>query len=306
MSHPTTGLSGIFAPTITAFAADGSIDKAGTRQFVRFLLDQGVNGMAPLGSAGEPVALSLSERKDLLEAIVEENSGKVPIFAGTGDYGTAQTLELSLHARSLGCDGLMLLTPFLLKPPKKDVLNHVRRVREKVGLPIMIYNVPTLTGIEISPEELSQLHREDVVHGVKWSHLEVSRIHDTRLLCGPEFPIFAGIDVIAFEAMAVGANGWISGIPMMAPALAVRLHQLLVVEKRLDAARDLWYRLLPLIRFEYRAMGTDAGHPHWLATCREVATLRGIPVGVSREPLQPLDSAAREELRSILVSLEQL
>ena len=299
-------LRGIFAPTITAYHPDESLNLDATRKFVRFLLDQGVHGLTPLGSAGEPVALTLQERMHLLEAIVTENNGQVPIFAGTGDYSTRSTIELSLHAKSLGCDGLMLMVPFVLRPPKQDVLDHLRRVREKVGLPIMVYNVPLLTGVEITPQEISQLAEEDVVHSVKWSHLEVSRIHDTRLLCGPDFPIFAGIDVIAFEALAVGAEGWISGLPMMVPALAGQLYRLLVCEKRLDAAQELWYRLLPLIHLEYRALSADHGNPHWLAVCREAATMRGIPVGVSRAPLAAVEPSVREELRSILSSLKQL
>ena len=108
----------------------------------------------------------------------------------------------------------------------------------------MVYNARLLTGIELTSQEIKMLADEDVVHAVKWSHLEVSRIHDTRLLCGLNFPIFAGIDVIAFEAIAVGADGWIGGLPMMVPKLARRLHRLLVCEKDLKAARDLWYRLL--------------------------------------------------------------
>jgi 4-hydroxy-tetrahydrodipicolinate synthase len=301
-----TRLQGIFAPTITGFHSDGSVNVGATRKFVRFLLDEGVHGLAPLGSAGEPVALTLQERMRLLEGIVEENNGKVPIFAGTGDYGTASTVELSLHARSLGCDGLMLVLPFFLRPPKQDVLNHLRRVRERVGLPIMVYNVPLLSGVELTPEEISLLAREDVVHAVKWSHIEVSRIHDTRQLCGPDFPIFAGIDVIAFEALAVGANGWISGLPMIVPALASELYRLLACEKRLGEAQELWYRLLPLVHLEYRALNSDHGNPHWLAVCRESAILRDIPVGASRGPLAPLEPAIREELRSLLASLGQL
>ncbi len=168
---------------------------------------------------------------------------KYPSTPGTGDYGTEATIELSLHAKSLGCDGLMLITPFFLRPPKQDVLNHLRRVRDRVGLPIMVYNVPLLTGTEITPQEIKMLSEEDVVHSVKWSHLEVSRIHDTRLLCGPNFPIFAGIDVIAFEAMAVGADGWISGLPMIVPALARRLHRLL------DRGEKSGRRSCPLVSF---------------------------------------------------------
>src|ERR1700678_4476893 len=159
-----TKFRGVFAPTVTAFHEDGSINPKGTAAFARFLLEQGVDGLTPLGSAGEPVALNLTERQKLLEAIVDEVSGQIPIYAGTSDYSTASTIELSLHARSIGCDGLMIMTPFLLRPPKRDVLDHFRRVREKVGLPIMIYNVPVLSGVEITPEEIQVLAAEDVVH----------------------------------------------------------------------------------------------------------------------------------------------
>jgi 4-hydroxy-tetrahydrodipicolinate synthase len=299
-------LFGVFAPTITGYHADESISEAATQQFVRFLLDRGVDGLVPLGSAGEPVALTCEERKRLLTAIVEETAGKVPVFAGTADYSTASTIELSLHAKSLGCDGLMLMPPFLMRPPKQDVLTHFRRVRERVGLPIMVYNVPSHTGVEITPEEIKALADEDVVHAVKWSHLEVSRIHDTRLLCGSEFPIFAGIDVVAFEALAAGADGWISGVPMIVPELAVKLHRLLACEKNLDAARELWYGLLPIVNLEYRAFNSDQADPHWLAVCREAACLRGIPVGASRLPLRPVRVEIREELRRTLTALGQL
>jgi 4-hydroxy-tetrahydrodipicolinate synthase len=299
-------LSGIFAPTVTAFNSDESLSPQGTRAFVRFLLEQGVDGLTPLGSAGEPVALSTAERMKALDAIVEEVGGRIPIYAGTSDYSTATTVELSLHAKSIGCDGLMLMAPYLLKPPKEDVLNHFRRVREKVGLPIMVYNVPVLTGIEITPEEIQMLAEQDVVHAVKWSHMEIAKVQDTRLLCGPEFSVFAGIDITAFAALAIGADGWIGGLPMIVPALAVKLHRLLTVEKNLDEARALWLRLLPIIRVEYRAMGTNEGKPHWLAVCRESAALRGIPVGVSRAPLSPVDKGVREELRALMEGLGQL
>jgi len=299
-------LAGVFAPTITAFAADGSVDLNGVRQFVRFLVDGGVDGLAPLGSAGEPFALTVEERKQVLEAVVEEAAGRVPIFAGVVDYRTDVVVELGCHARSLGCQGVMVITPYLLRPPKRDVLDHFRRVRQQVGLPIMLYNVPVLTGIEITPEEVYLLAQEDVIHAVKWSHVEVSRVHDTRLLCGPDFPVFTGIDLVAFEAMAVGADGWISGIPMIAPKSAVKLHRLLNVEKDLDAARALWYKILPVIQLEYRALGTASGDPHWLAVCREAAALRGIPVGPSRPPLMAVSPGIRADLRSALVQLGEL
>jgi 4-hydroxy-tetrahydrodipicolinate synthase len=131
-------------------------------------------------------------------------------------------------------------------------------------------------------------------------------VQDTRLLCGKDFPVFAGIDITAFAALAIGADGWIGGMPMIAPALAVQLCRLLTQEKNLEEARALWLRILPIIRLEYRAMGTNEASPHWLAVCRESAALRGIPIGVSRAPLSPVDPSVREELRALLAGLGQL
>jgi 4-hydroxy-tetrahydrodipicolinate synthase len=141
---------------------------------------------------------------------------------------------------------------------------------------------------------------------VKWSHTEIAKVQDTRLYCGKDLAIFAGIDIIAFAALAVGADGWIGGMPMIAPSLAVKLHRLLTVEKNLDEARALWLRLLPIIHVEYRAMGTSEASPHWLAVCRESAAIRGIPIGISRAPMSPVDSSVREELRAILAGLSQI
>jgi 4-hydroxy-tetrahydrodipicolinate synthase len=282
------------------------LNLSGQKAFVRFLLDQGVDGLAPLGSAAEPVALTQKERMEVLEAIVSETAGRVPIYAGVGHYSTQATVELGVHAKSVGCDGLMLMAPYMLRPPKRDVLDYFRRVREQVGLPIMMYNVPVLTGCEVTPAEIKMLADEDVVHAVKWSHVEVSRIHDTRLFCGPQFPIFAGIDVIAFEGMAAGADGWISGLPIIVPALAVKLHRLLYVDKDLDCARALWYRLLPLVHVEYRAMNSDGADPHWLAVCREAADLRGLPVGPARPPFSAVSAEVRRELAGLLAGLDEL
>jgi len=103
----------------------------------------------------------------------------------------------------------------------------------------MIYNVPVLSGVEITPEEIQALAAEDVAQSVKWSHAEISRVQDTRLLCGADFPIFAGIDLLAFGALALGADGWIGGIPMIAPGLAVELCRLLLRDRNLDEARAM-------------------------------------------------------------------
>lgn len=297
---------GIYAPTVTCFHEDESLNKQGIRAYVRYLLDSGVHGLAPLGSAGEVIAMTEDERKQALEWILEEVNGQVPVYAGTGHYSTRTTIELSRHAERSGATGLMLMAPYLLKPPKSDVLDHFRRVHEAVPLPIMLYNVPLLSGVEITPREIKQLAEEGVLRAVKWSHVEVTRIHDTRFYCGPDFSVFVGIDLIGLEGLAAGANGYVGGLPMMVPSLTRKVFDTVYVDHDLLAAREQWARLLPLIQFEYRSLFADNGEPHWLAVCREAAELRGIPVGRPRLPLRPLKPELREELKKLLAELGEI
>ncbi len=298
--------SGIYAPTITAFNADESLNEKATRAFVRFLLRSGVHGLAPMGSAGEFFALTDEERMQVVEWILDEAAGQVPVYVGTGHYNTRTTIQLSLHALKSGAKGLMIMPPYLLRPPKQDILDHFRRIRDAVPLPIMVYNVPILAGVELAPKDIVQLASEGVIQSVKWSHVEVSRIEDTKLLCEPDFVVFVGIDLVGFAGLAAGADGYIGGLPMMTPALARRLFDTLHCQGDLKAARTYWTQLLPLVQFEYRALFSDNGEPHWLAVCRESAALRGIPVGPPRLPLRPLSPSLREELQSLLHSLGEL
>ena len=301
-----TAPRGIYAPTITAFNRDGSVNLKGNREFVRFLLDQGVHGLVPLGSSGEPIALTMDERKAVLETIATEVAGKVPIYAGVVDYRTSEAIEFSRHAKAVGCAGLMLMTPYVLRPPKRDCFEHLRRVREAAGLPIMLYVVPVLTGTDFTAAEVHQLAEEDVIHSVKWSISDYNRVPETKLLCGASFPVFAGNDGIAFSALAAGADGWIGCLPIITPALTVKLYEHLAVNKNLDAARDLWYRLMPLVLMEFSTVYSNNNDPHWLAMSRDAAILRGLPVGQTRPPLTGLRHHDLEHLRNLLVDLGEI
>ena len=297
---------GVYSPTITAFESDESVSLAGTRAFVQFLLASGVDGLVPLGSSGEPLALTMTERKAVLQVIVDEAGGRVPIIAGIVEYSTKAAIEFGLHAKSLGCDGLMVMPPYGFRPPKRDIFDHFRNIRGAVGLPVMLYNVPGTSGIDLMPEEVQQLAEEGVIEAVKWSTAEVSRIRDTKLLCGSSFTVFVGNDLIAFEGLAVGADGWISCLPMIVPRCAVKLFRLLVTEQNLSAAREFFYTLAPLIRLEFRASSSPNNDPHWLAVTRESALLRGIPVGYSRKPLTRVSREHSDQLKKILVALGEL
>jgi 4-hydroxy-tetrahydrodipicolinate synthase len=291
---------------LVAFNADESLNEQATRQHVRFLLDAGVHGLVPLASAGEFVALTEKERMRVVEWTLAETSGKVPVYVGAAHFSTRITIELSSHAKQHGAAGLMLMPPYLMRPPKRDVLDHFRRVREAVGLPIMLDNVPLLAGLELTTAEIKQLADDDVIHGVKWSHPEVSRIQDTKLICRPDFAVFVGMDMVGFAGLAVGAEGYMGGLAMMTPRLARTLYGAFREKQDLSTARQLWNRLLPLVQFEYRGLVSETGQPHWLAVWHEAAALRGIPVGSPRAPIRPLYPDQKAELRRLLTELGEL
>ena len=138
---------------------------------------------------------------------------------------------------------------------------------------MMLYIVPVLSGTDFTAAEVQQLAEEDVIHSVKWSHSDYNRVPETRLLCGPSFPVFAGNDGIAFSALAAGADGWIGCLPIMTPRLAVKLYEHFIEEKDLDAARALWYRLMPLVRMEFSTIYSTNNDPHWLSMSRDSANL---------------------------------
>jgi 4-hydroxy-tetrahydrodipicolinate synthase len=297
---------GVYAPTITAFENDEELSLSGTRAFVRFLLSQGVDGLVPLGSSGEPLALVMDERKAVLDAVLEEAGGRVPIIAGIVEYSSRAAIQLAKYAKLAGCSGLMVLPPYGVRPPKRDIFDHFRSVREAVDLHLMLYNVPGTSGIDFTPEEVQQLAEEGVVHSVKWSTAEVGRIRDTKFLCGQGFTVFVGNDLIAFEGLAAGADGWISCLPMIAPASALKLFRLIALEQDLSSARELFYRLVPLIRLEFRALASADNDPHWLAVTRESALLRGIPVGLSRKPLSRVRQECSDQLKKLLIELDEM
>jgi 4-hydroxy-tetrahydrodipicolinate synthase len=297
---------GVFSPTVTAFHEDGSLNERGTRDYVRFQIENGVHGLAPLGSAGEPFVLTNQERMKVMEWVLDETDGRVPVLAGTGHAGTAATIELSSHAKKKGASGLLLITPYVQRPPREAVLDHFRTVQRVIKLPLMMYNVPIVTGVEVSPQDLRILYREGTLQSAKWSHMEISRIQETMWLCGPKFPVFAGIDYLLFAGLTLGCTGMICGLPMFSPRLARKLFELVFEQHNLTEGRALWMKLQPWIQIEYSALFSPSRSPHWLSVCRAVAQLRGIKVGPPRPPLQPLEREFSVQLKKIMKDLGEL
>ena len=242
-----TRFSGTGVALVTAFRDDGSIDVEGLREHVEFQIENGVNLMVPGGTTGEGVTLSTDEQQLLIRTTVEATRGRTPVLAGAGGSDTADVVRKARAAREAGADGILSVSPAYNKPTQRGLIEHYRAVAGAVDCPVIIYNVPGRTASNVLPETVLALAEIENIAGVKEASGDVNQVM-TLIRERPEgFAILSGDDALTFPLLAVGADGVISVVANLAPALMSQM-----VEKALggdyEGARELHYRLLPLMR----------------------------------------------------------
>ena len=278
---------GVCASSVTPFHEDGSLALERLGPHIDWLIGEGVNAISPLGSSGEFPALECEDRKRVLAAAIEAVAGRVSVVAGTHDYSTARTIDLSRFAERCGADALLIVPPYYMAPTPVQVMDHYRRIAEQVSIPILVYHNIPLTSVDLTTEHLLRLFEEGVIGGVKMSHPEPDRQCQLLQAAGGRFAVYAGIDTAAFEGLCHGAHGWISGIPSTVPRPARRLYELLAVEGNLPAARELWALLAPLMRLQFQAYHSRGEGAHWFSTMKAALNLIGPPVGDPQPPIRP-------------------
>ncbi len=288
---------GIFPAALTMFDAANSLDEERTARHWDWLIRQGVDGLVIAGTSGEFIALENSERLRLFRLARDVNRGRVPLIFGSGHYSTRFTIEMSQAAQELGADAIIVILPYYQKPPKTAVIQHYRDLRKAVDLPIMLYNNPANTAcVDLSPREVAQLVSEDVLHMVKATYESVVPVHDLSYLVGDRMRIFYGSFQAAFEALAAGAHGWISGVLNVVPKAALAMRQSLLDN---DSARafSIWKRILPLVHlYTHQLIGPVSD----LATYRSILNFWGLQGGYSRNPFYPLQAEQERRLRAEL------
>lgn len=297
---------GIVASSVTPFDDDGRVALDRVHLHIDWLIEQGVDGISPLGSSGEFAALELADRKRVLATAIQAVSGRTPVLAGTHHYTTAGTVELSVHAEQAGADALLIVPPYYMVPTRTQVMDHYRAVAAAVSIPIVLYHNVINVGMELRAEEILKLHEEGVLAGVKFSHSPAGTIFDLVQGGGDDFTVYVGVDTVAFEGLCYGAHGWISGIPSIAPRAARRLYEAIAVAGDLVAAREEWQRLLPLVRLEFAGIG-EGDEPHWFSVMKAALNLLiGSGVGDPVPPLAAVSPEHLQELTNVLRSLGSL
>ncbi|MHC1585200.1 MAG: 4-hydroxy-tetrahydrodipicolinate synthase [Candidatus Syntropharchaeia archaeon] len=286
-------LEGVFTAIITPFTGNDEIDEEGLKKNIEYTIEGGVDGIVPCGSTGESATLSIEEHKRVIEICVEASS--VPVIAGTGSNNTKEALELTIHAADVGADGAMLITPYYNKPNKKGLISHFKKVAESVDIPIVLYNIPSRTGLNIPPEIIAQLAEVDNIVGVKEASGNLNQVSKIiELTKDMNFEVTSGDDSLTLPIMALGGVGVISVSANIVPKKMKELVD--AVEKDIREARRIHYELSPL--FDALFLETNP------IPVKKAAELCGLAAGHVRSPLGPMSQENEEKLKKVLVEME--
>lgn len=286
-------LNGICTPICTVFTADGGrIDEVAFLKHLDRLLEAGIHIIAPGGGTGEFSFLTKAERKHLLELSARHIGGHAKLIAHTSAVMTEEAIELAKHAEDQGADCLLILPPYFEGPNLDGVFEHYQRVLDAISTPIMAYNIPVHTGIDLDPAFCKRLRELPAIQYLKDSTGDFIRMQD---LIADEVKVFVGGEPIMFHALLAGAAGCFWGTSNAVPGAAVKLCELVKAEDY-TAANALWRSLYKLNKFVW-------DHP-FNPSVKAVSNLMGFEVGNCRRPVQPLTKAEHDELHSIVRSLD--
>jgi 4-hydroxy-tetrahydrodipicolinate synthase len=287
---------GVFAALATPMNASDEIDDDKLAELVDHLINKGVHGLIPLGSTGEYYALANGERERVLRVTLEAAAGRVPVVAGTNGGATRDVVAFSRQAEQLGCAGVMLAAPYYSLPRPEELLVHFKTVNDAIGVPIMLYNYPGRTGVDMSPEFIERLAKLKNLRYVKESTGEMPRITELLRRCGNRLGVFCGCDTIALESLMVGAIGWVGGVVNVLPASHAALYELTVVRQDYEAARKLFFQMLPTLEL----MEGGGKYTQWV---KAACGLMGHDCG---PPRLPLCRASRSECAELRAALNQV
>ncbi|AOK30243.1 MULTISPECIES: dihydrodipicolinate synthase family protein [Burkholderia] len=288
-------LQGIIAYPVTPFSADGRLDTPALCALIERLIASGVHGIAPLGSTGESAYLSDDEWQAVATASIRAVAGRVPTVVGISELTTAGAVRRARFAEQAGADAVMVLPVSYWKLGDDEIVDHYRAIGDAIGIPIMLYNNPATSGVDMSPELIARIFRTvDNVTMVKESTGDIKRMHRLAQLGEGAIPFYNGSNPMALAALAAGATGWCTAAPNLNARLPLALFDAMQAGD-LAAARDVFHRQLPLLQFI-----VAGGLP---VTVKAGLRLTGFDAGEPRKPLHPLGESRTRELGAILDAL---
>jgi 4-hydroxy-tetrahydrodipicolinate synthase len=290
-----TDFHGIIAYPVTPFSNDGGsngVDTDRLAALVDRLVEAGVHAIAPLGSTGELAYLEEPEVDAVIDTTIATVAGRVPVVVGASDVTTAKTIRRATYAQQAGADAVMILPVSYWKLTEREIAQHYRSVSDAISIPIIAYNNPATSGVDMSPELLVEMFEKiDNVAMVKESTGDLTRMQRIAELSGGRLPFYNGSNPLVLDALKAGASGWCTAAPCLRPRPCIDLYEA-VRAGDLDKAQSRYDELKPLLRFI-----VAGGLP---TTVKAGLDLLDFSVGDPRAPLLPLDEAGRAELRGLL------
>lgn len=287
-------IRGSIAPVVTPFTAAGEPDPGGLRRLIRWQLESGSHGISLGGSTGEPSAQTLAERADAIRLAAAEIADRVPFLPGTGSAKLDETLELTAIAQEAGADAVLIITPYYARPTQDALYAWYAAVaREFPDLPLVIYNVPSRTAVDIAPETVGRLFRHfDNIVGIKETTKDFEHFSRVLQVCGPELLVWSGIELLCLPLLALGGVGFVSAVANLAPAAVARMFEAWEAGDHAKA-RELHYALHPLVDVVFTE--TNPAAAKWVLAQRGL-----IDSGFVRPPLLPLSEAGQAHVARLM------
>jgi 4-hydroxy-tetrahydrodipicolinate synthase len=284
---------GLYVALVTPFKKDGSLNEAKLRELIQFHIKAGTDGLVPCATTSENPTYTWEEHFRIIEISVKEAAGKISICPGCGTNSTAKSLENVKKARELGADAAMVVTPYYNKPTQEGLYAHFMKLADEGGLPLMLYNVPGRTGLNMLPKTVQRLSAHERIAAIKEASGSLEQMCEIIKLCGDRIALMSGDDGITLPILAVGGTGIVSVVGNIVPK--DMLAMIAAFEKGdLAEARKLHYRLFPLCK----AMFFETNP----TPVKEAMNMLGMDVGAVRLPLVELLHENRDKLRDTLVA----
>ncbi len=240
----STRFKGAMVAIVTPFRND-KVDEKALKELIEFQINNGTDVIVPCGTTGESATLSHSEHERVLEITIEAVGGRIPVLAGTGSNSTEEALKLTRHARKVGADGALLITPYYNKPTQEGLFQHFQKIAVEVDIPIILYNVPGRTSVNMAPETVARLAELKNIVGIKEATGSLQQVSETIHLCPNDFAVISGDDFTTLPLLAVGGKGVISVTANIAPAEVSGLVDAFEAGNY-PRARELHFKLWPL------------------------------------------------------------
>jgi len=290
-------IEGLFTAIITPFDEKGRVDEEGLRRNIEFQLENGVDGVVPVGTTGESATLSEEEHKRVVEITIDQVNGRALVLAGTGSNSTAEAIDYTKHAKDAGADAALMISPYYNKPTQEGIYQHYKKVAETVDIPIILYTVPGRTMVNIEPETTKRLSEIPNIVGIKDASGNLNQISKEILLCGEDFVVLSGDDSLNLPIISLGGKGAISVVSNITPKEMGDLVRE-ALNGNFTEAMKLHYRLYPLSKVLFIETSP--------APVKAAMNMMGLAAGNPRLPLVPVRKDSEEKIKRVLEELKLL